>query len=215
MSDHYCHSPFAYQSSASPATVTVGHVAMGGDNPDPGPVDAHIRHHGHRRLCQGDPGTGPRPAARSFASPPPPSRTPPISRTSRRNWRRPTATCPIVADIHFKPEAALEAAQWVEKVRINPGNYADTKKFARSASTPTRSMGRNWTASEESFRSRWSSIVQGARNSPCGSAPTTDRSERPHHEPLRRHVRSGMVESALEFATDRPGPRLSRARFSP
>ena len=32
---------------------------------------------------------------------------------------------PIVADIHFKPDAALEAAKWVEKVRINPGNYAD------------------------------------------------------------------------------------------
>jgi (E)-4-hydroxy-3-methylbut-2-enyl-diphosphate synthase len=37
---------------------------------------------------------------------------------------------PIVADIHFKPEAALEAAKWVEMVRINPGNYADSKKFA-------------------------------------------------------------------------------------
>src|SRR5271165_6679823 len=37
---------------------------------------------------------------------------------------------PIVADIHFKPEAAMEAALWVEKVRINPGNYADSKKFA-------------------------------------------------------------------------------------
>src|SRR5499426_1364320 len=37
---------------------------------------------------------------------------------------------PIVADIHFKPEAALEAARWVEMVRINPGNYADSKKFA-------------------------------------------------------------------------------------
>src|SRR5438874_2630512 len=36
---------------------------------------------------------------------------------------------PIVADIHFKPEAALEAAKWVEMVRINPGNYADSKKF--------------------------------------------------------------------------------------
>src|SRR5881628_3748532 len=36
---------------------------------------------------------------------------------------------PLVADIHFKPEAALEAAKWVEKVRINPGNYADSKKF--------------------------------------------------------------------------------------
>src|SRR5258707_2345208 len=36
---------------------------------------------------------------------------------------------PIVADIHFKPDVALEAAKWVEKVRINPGNYADSKKF--------------------------------------------------------------------------------------
>jgi len=36
---------------------------------------------------------------------------------------------PIVADIHFKPEAAMEAAKWVEIVRINPGNYADSKKF--------------------------------------------------------------------------------------
>jgi (E)-4-hydroxy-3-methylbut-2-enyl-diphosphate synthase len=34
---------------------------------------------------------------------------------------------PIVADIHFKPEAAMEAAKWVDKVRINPGNYADSK----------------------------------------------------------------------------------------
>jgi (E)-4-hydroxy-3-methylbut-2-enyl-diphosphate synthase len=37
---------------------------------------------------------------------------------------------PIVADIHFKPDAAMEAAQWVEKVRVNPGNFADKKKFA-------------------------------------------------------------------------------------
>src|ERR1700751_5917121 len=36
---------------------------------------------------------------------------------------------PIVADIHFKPEAAMEAAKWGDKVRINPGNYADSKKF--------------------------------------------------------------------------------------
>ncbi|MES2921510.1 MAG: (E)-4-hydroxy-3-methylbut-2-enyl-diphosphate synthase [Verrucomicrobiota bacterium] len=36
---------------------------------------------------------------------------------------------PLVADIHFKPDAALEAAKWVEKVRVNPGNYVDKKKF--------------------------------------------------------------------------------------
>ena len=37
---------------------------------------------------------------------------------------------PLVADIHFLPTAAMEAALHVEKVRINPGNYADKKKFA-------------------------------------------------------------------------------------
>lgn len=37
---------------------------------------------------------------------------------------------PIVADIHFQPAAAMEAANWVEKVRVNPGNYADKKNFA-------------------------------------------------------------------------------------
>ncbi len=36
---------------------------------------------------------------------------------------------PLVADIHFTPNAALEAARWVEKVRINPGNFADKKRF--------------------------------------------------------------------------------------
>ena len=36
---------------------------------------------------------------------------------------------PLVADIHFKPDAAMEAAKWVEKIRVNPGNYADKKKF--------------------------------------------------------------------------------------
>src|SRR5258707_12779716 len=36
---------------------------------------------------------------------------------------------PIVADIHFKPEAAMEAAKWVDKVRISTGNYAVSKKF--------------------------------------------------------------------------------------
>ncbi len=36
---------------------------------------------------------------------------------------------PLVADIHYTPNAAMEAALHVEKVRVNPGNYADKKKF--------------------------------------------------------------------------------------
>ena len=39
-------------------------------------------------------------------------------------------TAPLVADIHFTPNAALVAAEHVEKVRINPGNFADKKRFA-------------------------------------------------------------------------------------
>lgn len=40
------------------------------------------------------------------------------------------AHVPLVADIHFLPSAAMEAVEHVEKVRINPGNYADKKKFS-------------------------------------------------------------------------------------
>src|SRR5260370_32999402 len=46
-----------------------------------------------------------------------------------KGLRERSCDVPIVADIHFKPEAAMEAANWVDKVRINPGNYADSKKF--------------------------------------------------------------------------------------
>jgi (E)-4-hydroxy-3-methylbut-2-enyl-diphosphate synthase len=38
-------------------------------------------------------------------------------------------TTPLVADIHFTPNAAEIAAKIVEKVRVNPGNYVDKKKF--------------------------------------------------------------------------------------
>jgi len=40
------------------------------------------------------------------------------------------AHIPLVADIHFLPQAAMEAVEHVEKIRVNPGNYADKKKFA-------------------------------------------------------------------------------------
>jgi (E)-4-hydroxy-3-methylbut-2-enyl-diphosphate synthase len=40
------------------------------------------------------------------------------------------AGIPLVADVHFLPAAAMEAVEHVEKVRVNPGNYADKKRFA-------------------------------------------------------------------------------------
>src|SRR3954452_6623440 len=62
---------------------------------------------------------------------------------------------PIVADIHFKPDAAMEAARWVDKVRINPGNYADSKKFATREYTDEQ-----YTAEIERIRERFSPLVE-------------------------------------------------------
>ncbi len=47
-----------------------------------------------------------------------------------REFRAAGFSQPLVADIHFLPAAAMEAVEHVEKVRVNPGNYADKKKFA-------------------------------------------------------------------------------------
>src|SRR5687768_16244108 len=47
----------------------------------------------------------------------------------KHELRRKGYNTPIVADIHFTPNAAEIAARIVEKVRINPGNYVDKKKF--------------------------------------------------------------------------------------
>ncbi len=51
-------------------------------------------------------------------------------REIHRRFRAAGFAQPLVADIHFLPVAAMEAVEHVEKVRVNPGNYADKKKFA-------------------------------------------------------------------------------------
>ncbi|MCO5950835.1 (E)-4-hydroxy-3-methylbut-2-enyl-diphosphate synthase [Mucilaginibacter flavidus] len=50
-------------------------------------------------------------------------------------------TVPLVADIHFTPNAAEVAARIVEKVRVNPGNYADKKKFDQIDYTDAQYQG--------------------------------------------------------------------------
>lgn len=47
----------------------------------------------------------------------------------RKRMKELGLTVPLVADIHFTPQVALKCVEWVEKVRINPGNFADKKKF--------------------------------------------------------------------------------------
>jgi len=110
--------------------------------------------------------------------------------------RRRGCSVPIVADIHFKPEAAMEAAKWVEKVRINPGNYADSKKFAikeYSNNQYEAKLGRI----EEKFAPLVKICKELGRAIRIGTnhGSLSDRiMNRYGDTPL------GMVESALEFA---------------
>lgn len=110
--------------------------------------------------------------------------------------RRRGCFVPIVADIHFKPEAAMEAAKWVEKVRINPGNYADSKKFAIKEYTDDQyeaELGRI----EEKFTPlvKISQSFGRALRIGTNHGSLSDRiMNRYGDTPL------GMVESALEFA---------------
>lgn len=103
---------------------------------------------------------------------------------------------PIVADIHFKPEAALEAARWVEKVRVNPGNYADSKKFTVLEYTDTQ-----YAAELERIRERFTPLVEFCRDHGRAMRIGTN------HGSLSDRIMNrygdtplGMVESALEFA---------------
>src|SRR6267154_1719066 len=104
---------------------------------------------------------------------------------------------PIVADIHFKPEAAMEAAKWVEMVRINPGNYADSKKFAVKEYTDEQ-YAAELARIEEKFTPLVKLCKELGRALRIGTnhGSLSDRvMNRFGDSPL------GMVESALEFAT--------------
>lgn len=103
---------------------------------------------------------------------------------------------PIVADIHFKPEAALEAALWADKVRINPGNYADSKKFAVKEYSDAQ-----YEAELARIRERFTPLVKRCQKRKISLRIGTN------HGSLSDRIMNrygdsplGMVESALEFA---------------
>ncbi len=113
-----------------------------------------------------------------------------------RELRAAGCQVPLVADIHFKPDAAMEAAKWVEKIRVNPGNFIDKKKFVE----------RDYTDSEyeeelERVRKAFTPLVlfckEHGRAMRLGAnhGSLSDRI-------LNRYgdTPDGMVESALEFA---------------
>ena len=118
-----------------------------------------------------------------------------------RELRAQGCEVPIVADIHFKPEAALEAARGVEKVRVNPGNYADSKKFAIKEYTDDQ-----YEAELRRIEERFTPLVKLCRE--LGRAMRIGT----NHGSLSDRIMNrfgdtplGMVESALEFA------RIARA----
>lgn len=102
---------------------------------------------------------------------------------------------PICADIHFTPNAAEFAARVIEKVRVNPGNYADKKKFETIDYTDAA-----YQAELERIRNRFTPLVKICKEYGTAMRIGTN------HGSLSDRILSrygdtplGMVESALEF----------------
>ena len=102
---------------------------------------------------------------------------------------------PIIADIHFTPNAAMEAARIVEKVRINPGNFADRKKFQEIEYTDE-----SYNNELERIHDRFTPLVKVCKEEGCAMRIGSN------HGSLSDRILSrygdtplGMVESAMEF----------------
>ena len=102
---------------------------------------------------------------------------------------------PIIADIHFTPNAAEIAARIIEKVRVNPGNYVDKKKFEQLEYTDAE-----YAAEIDRIRERFSPLVKICKEYGTAMRIGTN------HGSLSDRIMSrygdspmGMVESAMEF----------------
>ncbi len=113
----------------------------------------------------------------------------------KRELRKRGYFTPLVADIHFTPNAAEIAARLVEKVRINPGNYADKKKFETIDYTDS-----GYEAELDRIREKFLPLVKICKDYGTAMRIGTN------HGSLSDRILSrygdtplGMVESALEF----------------
>ena len=104
-------------------------------------------------------------------------------------------TVPLIADIHFTPNAAELAARIVEKVRVNPGNYADKKRFEEIEYTTA-----TYQAELDRIRDKFTPLVKICKEYGTAMRIGTN------HGSLSDRIMSrygdtplGMVESALEF----------------
>ena len=109
--------------------------------------------------------------------------------------RRRGYTTPLVADIHFTPNAAEIAARIIEKVRVNPGNYVDKKKFEFIEYTDA-----DYVEEIERIRDRFTPLVKICKEYGTAMRIGTN------HGSLSDRIMSrygdsamGMVESAMEF----------------
>lgn len=113
----------------------------------------------------------------------------------KNELRRRGYQTPLIADIHFTPNAAEFAARVVEKVRVNPGNYADKKKFSLIEYTES-----DYENEIERIRTKFSPLVKICKEYGTAMRIGTN------HGSLSDRIMSrfgdtplGMVESALEF----------------
>ena len=113
----------------------------------------------------------------------------------KKELRKRGYSVPLIADIHFTPNAAELAAKIVEKVRINPGNYADKKKFETIEYTDA-----SYNAELDRIREKFTPLIKICKEHGTAMRIGTN------HGSLSDRILSrygdtplGMVESALEF----------------
>jgi len=113
----------------------------------------------------------------------------------KNELRRRGYSTPLVADIHFTPNAAEIAARIVEKVRVNPGNYVDKKKFEQIEYTDAE-----YAEEIERIRDRFTPLIRICKEYGTAMRIGTN------HGSLSDRIMSrygdtpmGMVESAMEF----------------
>lgn len=113
----------------------------------------------------------------------------------KKELRKRGYTVPLIADIHFTPNAAELAARIVEKVRVNPGNYADKKRFETIDYTDS-----TYQEELERIRKKFTPLVKICKEYGTAMRIGTN------HGSLSDRIMSrygdtplGMVESALEF----------------
>ncbi|NTV06769.1 MAG: (E)-4-hydroxy-3-methylbut-2-enyl-diphosphate synthase [Chlorobiaceae bacterium] len=117
-------------------------------------------------------------------------------RNIRDQLRRDRIETPLVADIHFSARAALKAVEYVENIRINPGNYATSQKFSNNEYSDEAYL-----LEIEHVRAEFAPLVEKARQYGVSMRIGTN------HGSLSDRIVSrygnspeGMVEAALEFA---------------